>query len=88
MKTKAKEPMFNTILPKEELFGENKNWEDSQQYYNLNTEFKELEDFRTMTSDERIHLLRHMENSFMERGLCIEFIRNYGLADQAFREMK
>lgn len=84
---RMKEPFRSIELPPEKQFGENWNWENSSQQYELDTEFKDLEYFTNMDDNDLIYLIRKMENFLMERGISCCFMRNYALADEAFRKM-
>ncbi len=75
------------VLPLENQFHENWGWEESYQCYVLDYEFKTLEYFSNMDDEELIHLIRKMDNFLSERGISDCFMRNYALADEAFRKM-
>lgn len=88
---KRKKPMqdfkSSSVLPLENQFHENWGWEDSYEFYKLDYEFKDLEYFTKMNDEELIHLIRKMDNFMTERGISDCFMRNYALADTAFRKM-
>lgn len=74
-------------VPQENRFGENWTWEDSGQCYELDTEFQDRSYFENMDPDDLCHLVRHMENFMMERGITMAFFRNYAKADHAFEAL-
>ena len=74
-------------LPLEEQYKENWGWENSYQRNEIDSKFLDKEYFQSMNANDLIHLVRKMENFLRERGLSDYFIRNYGLADQVFREL-
>jgi hypothetical protein len=84
---KQMERSRSTILPLECQFGENWDWEDSLQCYELDSEFLDNEYFEDMDADDLIKMVRHMENFMMERGVNMYFFRNYAKADKAFEEL-
>ena len=84
---KMKELYRSIELPPEKQFGENWNWENSSQQYELDSEFKDLSYFTNMEDNDLISIVRKMENFLMERGISSCFMRNYALADEAFRKM-
>lgn len=73
-------------VPQENRFGENWDWEDSEQCYELDTKFQNKEYFEQMDGDEQIKVFRKMENFMMERGITQCFMRNYLTLDQVMRE--
>lgn len=75
------------VLPLDDQLHENWGWEESYQCYELDYEFKELEYFTKMDEEELIRLIRKMDNFLIERGISDCFMRNYALADTAFRKM-
>ncbi len=74
-------------VPQENRFGENWDWEETTQCMELDTEFQDMGYFEQMDGDELCHLIRHMENFMMERGITMTFFRNYAKADQAFENL-
>jgi len=83
----VKELIKSIDLPLEEQYKENFGWENSYQRNEIDSKFLDKEYFQSMNANDFIHLIRKMENFLRERGLSDYFIRNYGLADQVFREM-
>lgn len=75
------------ILPLDNQLHENWGWEDSFEFYVLDYSFKDMEYFTKMNDEELIHLIRKMDNFMTERGISDSFMRNYALADEAFRKM-
>lgn len=74
------------FVPKENRFGENWTWEDSEQCYQLDTERQDKDYFDQMDGNEKIKVFRKMENFMMERGITQSFMRNYLMLEQSMRE--
>ncbi len=74
-------------LPQDEQWGENWKFECSRQCYELDTEFKDKYYFDQMDDEEKLCLIRKMENFIEERGVSVSFARNFALLDQACREI-
>lgn len=74
-------------IPQENRFGENWEWEDSGQCYELDTEFQDMRYFEEMDADELIYLIRKMDNFLRERGISHAFTDNYGKCCHAFHKL-
>lgn len=83
-KSKMKDLLRSIDLPLEEQYGENRGWENSHQRYEIDCEFQDREYFRCMSFDELYHIVRHMDNFLMERGISEYFIRNHDYAVEEF----
>lgn len=86
-KSMAKELNRSVDLPLEQQFRENWNWEDSWQRYELDNELQDLSYFTEMDGNDLIHLVRKMDNFFMERGISYTFIKNFEKACIAFNKL-
>lgn len=84
---KQKQPYYSTELPLNSQFPENWGWENSSQFYELDTEFQDKEYFQNIEPVDICHLVRKMDNFLMERGISYKFLRNYEHVLRAFNSL-
>ena len=83
-RSKMKHLTRSVELPQDNQWGENWEWETSYQCYEVDAEFKDKSYFEQMDDEEKICLIRKMENFIEERGVSIAFARNYAKLDHVF----
>lgn len=86
-KSSMKHLVRSIELPQDMQWGENWEFECGHLCHELDTEFKNKYYFDQMDDEEKLSLIRKMENFVEERGVNVQFIRNYALLDQSCREL-
>lgn len=84
---KQKQPYYSTELPLNSQFPENWGWENSAQFYELDTEFIDKDYFQNIEPVDICHLVRKMDKFLMERGISYKFLRNYEHVLRAFNSL-